>query len=122
LALDEGNYQFRSCAWSFAYLGNTERAMDFVRPDAGSEWAAWATTHILVREGKLEEARESGNNVSCGPKYQRNLLQACFQQQRPANLYRIVHDAELSTLAQADPEDFYHAPILLFSLTRCSRT
>src|ERR1039458_10233652 len=41
LALDPGNYTFRSCAWAFMELGNTARAADFVRLDAGSEWAAY---------------------------------------------------------------------------------
>src|SRR6201981_1410316 len=51
IALDPGNYVFRSCAWAFAYLGKAERAMDFVRLDAGSEWVTWVTPHILLREG-----------------------------------------------------------------------
>jgi tetratricopeptide (TPR) repeat protein len=106
IALDPGNYEFRSCAWAFAYLGKPERAMDFVRLDAGSEWAPWATTHILLREGKLAEARESAKNVSGNPRYQRNLLQACTQPQPPPNLDRIVQDAEMSS--DADPEYFYH--------------
>src|SRR6184192_3981858 len=39
LALDPGNYQFRSCAWAFMELGKTDRARDFIQLDAGSEWA-----------------------------------------------------------------------------------
>src|SRR6266581_2678196 len=38
LASDRGNYLFRSCAWSFLWLGQPQRAMDFVHLDAGSEW------------------------------------------------------------------------------------
>src|SRR6202040_2371936 len=34
LALDPGNYAFRSCAWAFMELGKTERAADYVRLDA----------------------------------------------------------------------------------------
>ncbi len=58
-ALDPGNYAFRSCAWAFAELGKTDRAADFVRLDAGSEWAAYAMPSILLREGKVDEAREA---------------------------------------------------------------
>jgi serine/threonine protein kinase len=43
LELSPGNYQWRSCAWGFMELGQTKRAMDFVRLDYGSEWAAFAT-------------------------------------------------------------------------------
>jgi hypothetical protein len=64
LALDPGDYGFRSCAWALAPLGKTERAMDFVRLDAGSEWAASATPSILLRDGKMEEARESVKRMS----------------------------------------------------------
>ena len=40
MTLDRRNYQFRSCAAVFMELGQPERAMEFVRLDAGSEWAA----------------------------------------------------------------------------------
>jgi serine/threonine protein kinase len=59
LALDPGNYFFRSCAWAFMELGKTERAADFIRLDAGSEWAAYVTPSVLLREGKIAEAREA---------------------------------------------------------------
>ncbi len=59
LALDPGNYTFRSCAWAFMELGNTTRARDFVRLDVGSEWAAYVLPSILLREGKIAEARGS---------------------------------------------------------------
>ncbi len=59
LALDPGNYKFRSCAWAFMDMGNTKRAADFIHLDAGSEWAAYATPSLLLREGKIEKAREA---------------------------------------------------------------
>ena len=31
--LDPGNFAFRSCAWSFAEMGKTDRALDFVQLD-----------------------------------------------------------------------------------------
>jgi tetratricopeptide (TPR) repeat protein len=42
LKLDPGNFQYRSCAWAFLYMGNTLKAREFVSLDAGSEWANWA--------------------------------------------------------------------------------
>ncbi len=35
LALDPGNYTFRSCAWAFLEKGDTKRAADFIKLDAG---------------------------------------------------------------------------------------
>src|SRR5437899_11975501 len=69
LALDPGNYFLRSCAWGFLEQGRTERAMDFVRLDAGSEWSAYVTPSILLRQGKLEEARQAVEAVSDNPRY-----------------------------------------------------
>ena len=43
LRLDPGNYLFRSCAWTFLYMGQPERAREYVQLDAGSEWASWVT-------------------------------------------------------------------------------
>ena len=55
LALDPGNYAFRSCAWAFMEMGKAERAADFVRLDAGSEWAAYATPSILCARGRFRK-------------------------------------------------------------------
>ena len=49
LALDRGNYQFRSCSWVFMQLGEPQRAVEFVRLDSGSEWAARQTAFVLIR-------------------------------------------------------------------------
>ena len=38
-------------------IGPTARAKDFIRPDAGSEWARYITPSLLLREGNVEEAR-----------------------------------------------------------------
>ena len=63
-SLDPGNFTFRSCAWVFMALGQTDRAMDFVHLDAGSEWAAWATPYVYLTAGNVAQARESGKE--CG--------------------------------------------------------
>ena len=63
-SLDPGNFNFRSCAWAFLELGQTDRAMDFVHLDAGSEWAAWVTPYVYLAAGNVAQARESGEE--CG--------------------------------------------------------
>jgi len=107
LELSPGNYQWRSCAWSFMELGRTQRAMDFVRLDDGSEWAAFATPSVLLREGKLAEARESVKKMSTAKHYHRDLLEACLGMRPAAELDRIAAETETSVLGEPDPEPWY---------------
>jgi serine/threonine protein kinase/TolB-like protein len=108
LALDPGNYGFRSCAWAFMEMGNPERAADFVRLDAGSEWAAYATPSILLREGKIPEAREAVKRMPSTPLYHRDLLESCLQLRPAADLDRMAHEAETSLPTERDVETWYY--------------
>jgi len=108
LALDPGNYQFRSCAWAFMELGRTERAAEFVRLDAGSEWAKYVTPSILLREGKVAEAREAVKLMPKEPRFHRDLLEACLGIRPASELDRIAHEAEVSPPAEPDPEIWYY--------------
>jgi eukaryotic-like serine/threonine-protein kinase len=108
LALDPGNYAFRSCAWAFMELGKTERAADFVRLDAGSEWAAYITPSILLREGKIAEAREAVKRMPTAPRYRRDLLESCLQLRPAADLDRMAQEAETSLPTEPDPETWYY--------------
>jgi hypothetical protein len=108
LALDPGNYAFRSCAWAFMELGKTERAAEFVRLDAGSEWAAYVTPSILLREGKIPEAREAVKRMPSTPRYHRDLLEACLQLRPAADLDRMAHEAETGLPTEPDPETWYY--------------
>jgi TolB-like protein len=112
-SLDPGNFTFRSCAWAFMALGQTDRAMDFVHLDAGSEWAAWATPYVYLTAGNLAQAREAVKSVAKAPIYHRDLLVACTQAQRPADLDRIVRDEEASVMTEPDPEAWYHVGALM---------
>jgi hypothetical protein len=110
--LDPGNYQYRSCALSFAQLGKTERAKDFVRLDAGSEWASYTMPQALLREGKRSEARAVTETMSTNPRYGRDLLEVCLA--APAlELNRIAHDLESRAPAAVDPEPVYRQGALL---------
>src|ERR1700687_5056718 len=104
LALDPGNYTFASCAWAFMEMGNRERAADFVRLDAGSEWAAYSTPSIFLREGKIPEAREAVKRMPTTTRYHRDLLESCLQLRPAADLDRMAHDAETSLPTEPDPE------------------
>jgi len=113
LALDPGNYVFRSCAWAFMELGKTERAADFVRLDAGSEWAAYAMPSVLLREGKVQEAREAVKNMPTAPRYHRDLLESCLGLRPASDLDRIAQAAETNVPTDPDAETWYYEGALL---------
>ena len=107
LRLDPGNYFFRSCAWAFLYMGKMQRAWDFVHLDIGSEWANWVAPSILLREGKMSEAREAVTKVLPTPRYHRGLLEAVVGIRPPAELDRMARKATTLVAAGEDPETSY---------------
>ena len=113
LALDPGNYGFRSCAWAAMELGNTQRAKDFIRLDAGSEWASYVTPSLLLREGKLEEAREAAKHMPEAPHYHTDLVQACLQLRPAAELDSLTRAAETGPANDSDPELLYYQGSIL---------
>jgi len=108
LSLDPGNYQFRSCAWAFLDLGDPENARKFYDLDAGSEWAAYVLPSILLREGKLAEAREAVKHMPTQPRYHRDLLEACLQLKPAAEVDRLAQQALTTQPADLDPEAWYY--------------
>jgi eukaryotic-like serine/threonine-protein kinase len=107
LTLTPGNYQFRSCAWAFMELGRFDKAREFIQLDAGSEWASYATPHLLVREGKAAEAREAVKHMPSSPHYHRDLMEACVGLRPPSELDRMAHEAEINGPNDPDPELAY---------------
>ena len=112
-SLDPGNFAFRSCAWSFLEMGKTDRAMDFVHLDAGSEWAAWVTPYVYLAEGNVEEARASAKNMAKAPIYHRDLMEACTATQRPTDMAKILRESEASVMMELDAEAWYHVGSLM---------
>ena len=108
LALDPGNYSFRSCAWAFMELGLSQRALDYIQLDAGSEWAAYITPSLLLREGNLAEARAAVKKMPTAPRYHRELLEACLGVTPPSELDRIAQQALTTPPAEPDPEIWYY--------------
>ncbi len=92
-------------SWSWA---RPDRAADFIRLDAGSEWAAYVTPSLLLREGKIAEAREAVKRMPTAPRYHRDLLESCLGLRPEAELDRIAHESETSFPADPDPETWYY--------------
>src|SRR5208282_6569647 len=113
LALDRGNYQYRSCSGVFAQLGQTQRAMEFVRLDAGSEYAAMQTAAIFLGQGKLAEARQAIQRASESPLMGRDLIQACIDPPRSSLCDAAAQKIEAAALAGVDVEPRYSVGTLL---------
>jgi serine/threonine protein kinase len=111
--LDPGNFTLRSCAWSFLEMGKTDRAMDFVHMDAGSEWAAWVTPYIYLAEGNVTEAHDAAKYMGKAPSYHKDLMEACTASPRPADLARIVRENEASVMIEPDAEAWYRVGALM---------
>jgi len=107
LALDRGNYQFRSCALTFMELDRPQRAMDFVHLDSGSEWAASRAAYILLEEGMLTEARQTISQVGSRPLWGRELLEACLDPSQASKLSEIANKTEVAAVAANDAEIRY---------------
>jgi eukaryotic-like serine/threonine-protein kinase len=62
-SMDPGNFGFRSCSLTYLSMGNPQRAMDFLRLDAGSDWANRNVVRVFLAEGKLTDARQALQKV-----------------------------------------------------------
>ena len=118
-ALDPGNFYFRSCALTYAEMGNTDRALEYLKIDSGSEWSTDVLPSMLLRAGKLKQARDAVRNMTSNPTWYRFVLSACLN---PTNVWEsdeAVRAAEPALMVERDPEvRYYHASILAY----CDKT
>ncbi len=113
LALDRTNYQLRSCSGVFAQLGQADRALEFVRLDAGSEYAAMQTAAILLGQNKLAGARQAIQGASASPLMGRDLLQACLDHPQSLQCNSAAQTIEATAFAGVDVEPLYSVGALL---------
>src|SRR5581483_7808028 len=112
LALDSTNFNFRSCAFTFLELGKTDKALQYLRLDAGSEFFNDLLPGVLLRDGKLGEAKLAAQKMSNNPVWHRSLLQACLSHSDVASA---VKQDESALRGERDPEvKYYQASILAF--------
>jgi len=103
LALDPGNYGYRSCGPRvFSLDGNYQRAMEYLALDRGSDYAKWAEVEILLRQGMTAEARQKADQT-ISP-----LLRACLQE-RPASEIEALSQNALMHPSSEDPETLFVA-------------
>ena len=115
MELDPGNYVLRSCAFAFAEQGDADRAMDYLMTDAGSEWAANILPGILLRQGKIDEAREAAAKVTRNTTWFGDLVHACLDANRQGETQALAQAAAPLLLGLRDPElKYQHATILSY--------
>ena len=113
ITLDPGSYYFRSCSMVFGAMGNSARAMDFLKLDLGSEWVASNLPPYYIRAGKPAEARASAERLTKANPVDA-YMKSCMGQPAPA-------DAEATRafvafgLADPDPENRYWDATVLAS-------
>jgi eukaryotic-like serine/threonine-protein kinase len=113
LALDQNNYQIRSCSGVFVQQGDLQRAMDFIRLDAGSEYAAMQTAVVLLDEGKPAEAQQALQRAQKSPLSGRDLLQACLDSEQSPQCEDAARKIEATALTGVDLEPRYSVGALL---------
>jgi hypothetical protein len=102
LALDPGNYQYRSCARAFSLDGNFQRAGEYLALDAGSDYSKRNEVEILLRQGRKTEALEVAHLAeSSGMR----LVEACLRGRPESEIETRSKDAR--SFAVSDPEMRY---------------
>ena len=117
VALDPGNYQFRSCSFVFDLMGNSDRAMDFLRLDPGSGWVSSNMPLHFARAGKRAEARASAEKVSPADPFS-GIIIACFAPSSPTQLEKAVRTSTPLFFADPDPENRYWDAALIAACGR----
>ena len=94
LAIDPTNYNWRSCAFAYFEQGKLKRAMEYLNLDAGSEYANAVKVTVLMREGKMTEARQSAQKMTESPMWMRAFLLGCLDKAPPAEVHRLAESAQ----------------------------
>jgi TolB-like protein/predicted Ser/Thr protein kinase len=107
MRLDPGNYQFRSCASVFFSTARYDRARDFLKLDAGSEWSSNVEVNILVRERKISEAVEQLRKLPDSSFFHTHAALVCYEMPQPAAARQVLQQFEKDIFAYRDPEPKY---------------
>ena len=112
-AIDSKNFNWRSCSFAFFEQGKSERAMDYLNVDAGSDWTNAVRVPVLMREGKIKEAQRAVQQMPQNSMWLRPLLQACLNKAPATEIHRLAELAENELLPEQDSELKYHQGTIL---------
>jgi serine/threonine protein kinase/tetratricopeptide (TPR) repeat protein len=100
LALDPGDYRFRSCAVAFVQDGNYPRGMEYLALDAGSHWSKRNEVFILLRRGRNAAALEKVRTINDDPRMR--LVEGCLEKRPSSEIAELSNGAHGFSLS--DPE------------------
>jgi hypothetical protein len=107
LAIDSGNFNWRTCSLAFAEQGKSARAMEYLNHDAGSEWSNAVRVSVLMRQGKTMEARQAAEQMTKNPAWMRGLVQACLNKAPATEIHQLAESARNQLATEQDPEFKY---------------
>ncbi len=112
-AIDAGNFNWRSCSFAFFEAGKMSWAKQYLSKDAGSEWSNAVMVPVLMREGRMLEARQAAEKMSTSPPWMRPFLQACLNKQPADEIHRLAERAQDELLPETDSELKYYQGTIL---------
>jgi len=105
LALDRKDPRWRSCSLTFILLGNYEHALDYIRLDAGSQWATLVEADLRLRQGKPGETLALLSKIADG-----NVdrpMKPCLEGRPLSDDDPVLRRFEAGLIADRDPEPKY---------------
>jgi serine/threonine protein kinase/tetratricopeptide (TPR) repeat protein len=112
-SIDPGNFNWRSCSFAFFEAGKMSWAKQYLNKDAGSEWTNAVMVSVLMREGRMAEARQAAQKMLKSPVWMPEFLQACLNKAPADEIHRLAKLAEVELLPETDSELKYHQGSLL---------
>jgi len=107
-ALDPGDESIATCAATFIFLGEYDRAANTLRLRPNSEYSRLMSAEILLRQGRL---RETLRILPDNPELGLPLLKACIDSQSPSQIAALAasYDESVLVLPDSDPKYFQGA-------------
>ena len=112
-AIDPGNFNWRSCSFAFFEVGKTAFAKPYLDKDAGSEWSGAVMVSVLMREGRIKEAREAAEKMTTNPTWMREFLLGCLNKAPAEAIHSLAERAQDDLLWEQDSELKYYQGTIL---------
>jgi serine/threonine protein kinase len=113
LSIDARNYNWRSCSFAFFEVGKSQRALDYLKIDAGSEWSNAVLVSVLMRQGKTPEAQQAAQQMTENPMWLRSFALGCLNKAPESEVHRLAESAQTELLPEQDSELKYYQGALL---------